>query len=205
MSRLQILLLSGFVCFTSRIAISGDRIDLTPGNELGQLTHVSIQLEAGGHNLIRSQQTQSQQPQDDKAGNEQKQPISVVGQIGLRRKATHRRRQPLLGRPSPFATTTRLRPSSKLTKPAAHRNWPTTSERSSWNKAHSARWRIAQTDRCRASSSTSSTWSAIDQHRPPAAKRAGSRRRILGERRHGDGSSADIRHRRRLRSSKYSG
>jgi hypothetical protein len=80
MSRLQLLLLTGFVCFTSRIAISGERIDLTPGNETGQLAHVSIQLEAGGHNLVRPQQQQTQQ--DDKAAtNEQRQPISVAAKL----------------------------------------------------------------------------------------------------------------------------
>jgi hypothetical protein len=79
MSRLQLLLLTGFVCFTSRLAISGERIDLTPGNEPGQLTHVSIQLEAGGHNLVRSQQQQ-----DDKTPpTEQKQAISVAAKLAF--------------------------------------------------------------------------------------------------------------------------
>ena len=81
MSRLQIVLLSSFVCFTSRTAISGDRIDLTPGNDPGQLTHVSIQLEAGGHNLIRAPK-QSQEQQDGKvAPGEQTQPISVAAKL----------------------------------------------------------------------------------------------------------------------------
>src|SRR4051794_8354404 len=80
MSRLQVLLLSGFVYFTSRAAISGERIDLTPGNETGQLTHVSIQLEAGGHNLIPAQQ--QTQSRDEKApAAEQKQPISVAAKL----------------------------------------------------------------------------------------------------------------------------
>ena len=80
MSRLQIVLLSSFVCFTSRAAISGERIDLTPGNDPGQLTHVSIQLEAGGHNLVRSPQSQEQQ--DGKAASgEQTQPISVAAKL----------------------------------------------------------------------------------------------------------------------------
>jgi hypothetical protein len=82
MSRLQIWLLSGFVCLSSRIAIGGDRIDLTPGNEPGQLTHVSIQLEAGGHNLVRSHQQQTPQQQDEKAAaSDQTQPISVVAKL----------------------------------------------------------------------------------------------------------------------------
>jgi hypothetical protein len=80
MSRLQFLLLTGLVCFTSRVAMSGERIDLTPGNETGQLTHVSIQLEAGGHNLVRSQQQQAQ-PDDKAAASEQRQPISVAAKL----------------------------------------------------------------------------------------------------------------------------
>ena len=68
MSRLQLLLLSGLVCFLSRAAISGERIDLTPDPEAEQLTHVSIQLEAGGHNLVRPQQQQDEKA----AGPEQK-------------------------------------------------------------------------------------------------------------------------------------
>jgi hypothetical protein len=84
MSRLQILLLSGFVVLVSRVAICGERIDLTSGNEPGQLTHVSIQLEAGGHNLIRSEQKQSQRSQDDKAAaDEKKQPISVAAKLAF--------------------------------------------------------------------------------------------------------------------------
>src|SRR4051812_29343562 len=80
MSRLQLLLLSGFVCFTARAAISGERIDLTPGNDIGQLSHVSIQLEAGGHNLIPAQQ--QTQSHDEKApAAEQKQPISVAAKL----------------------------------------------------------------------------------------------------------------------------
>jgi len=77
MSRLSTLLLSGVVCLASRAAISADRIDLSTGEEPGQLTHVSIQLEAGGHNLVRVQQSS-----DDKAAaTEQKQQISVVAKL----------------------------------------------------------------------------------------------------------------------------
>jgi len=79
MSRLQLLLLSGFVCFMSRAAISGERIDLTPEPQAGQLTHVSIQLEAGGHNLVRPQQQQDEKA----AGPEQKQPISVAAKLSF--------------------------------------------------------------------------------------------------------------------------
>src|SRR5215216_7014847 len=78
MSRLLWLLLSGFVCFSPRMAISGERIDLTPCNEPAQCTHVSIQLEAGGHNLLRVQQ------QDENAAtDEQKQPISVTAKLAF--------------------------------------------------------------------------------------------------------------------------
>jgi hypothetical protein len=82
MSRLQILLLSAFISYASHAAAGGERIDLTPANESAQLTHVSIQLEAGGHNLIRSQQQQSQPQQAEKAAAaEQKQPISVAAKL----------------------------------------------------------------------------------------------------------------------------
>jgi hypothetical protein len=82
MSQLQILLLSGFLYFASVAANGGDRIDLVPGSEPDQLTHVSIQLEAGGHNLTRRQQQQARSSQDDKAAvDEQKQPISVAAKL----------------------------------------------------------------------------------------------------------------------------
>src|SRR5262245_9135851 len=81
MSRLQTLLLSGFISFASQVAVGGDRIDLTPTNAAGQMSHVTIQLEAGGQNLIRPQQ-QTGQSQDDKtAANEQKQKISVAAKL----------------------------------------------------------------------------------------------------------------------------
>jgi hypothetical protein len=63
----------------SRAAISGERIDLTPEPQTGQLTHVSIQLEAGGHNLVRPQQQQDEKA----AGPEQKQPISVAAKLAF--------------------------------------------------------------------------------------------------------------------------
>ena len=82
MSQLQAFLLCAFICFASGAANGGERIDLAPGNEPGQLTHVSIQLEAGGHNLTRSQQQQSRPARDDKAaGDDQKQPISVAAKL----------------------------------------------------------------------------------------------------------------------------
>ena len=82
MSRLQILLFSAFIGYASHAAHGGERIDLAPGNESGKLTHVSIQLEAGGNNLVRSQQQQSQPQQMEKAdAAEQKQPISVAAKL----------------------------------------------------------------------------------------------------------------------------
>jgi hypothetical protein len=78
MSRLQLLLFSALLCFASGVTNGADRIDLTPSNESGQLTHVSIQLEAGGHNLVRSQQ-----PDEKVAAEEQKQPISVAAKLAF--------------------------------------------------------------------------------------------------------------------------
>jgi hypothetical protein len=82
MSRLQWLVLSCTVAFASRGAIAGEKIDLTPADDAGQLTHVTLQIEAGGHNLVRAQQEQSTTPKDNKAaGNEQKQPTSVAAKL----------------------------------------------------------------------------------------------------------------------------
>src|SRR3954463_4097685 len=78
MSRLKSLLLSALLCFASGAANGGDRVDLTPGNESGRLTHVSIELEAGGHNLVRSQQQDEKTP-----AAEQKQPISVAAKLAF--------------------------------------------------------------------------------------------------------------------------
>ncbi len=58
------------------VAHAGDRIDLNPSNECNQLTHVSIQLEAGGHNVVRP-------TKDDKSATaEQSLPISVAAKLG---------------------------------------------------------------------------------------------------------------------------
>lgn len=81
MSRLQLLLVYGFVCFASHSAIAGERIDLTPGDDTGQLTHVSIQLEAGGHNLIPSQQQTPPKTDEKTPAAEQQQPISVAAKL----------------------------------------------------------------------------------------------------------------------------
>jgi hypothetical protein len=81
MSRFQLLLLSGFVCFASRSASSGERIDLTSADDAGQLTHVSIQLEAGGHNLIPSQQQTKPKGNENAPAAEQQQPISVAAKL----------------------------------------------------------------------------------------------------------------------------
>ncbi len=80
MSRLQLLLLSGFICFTSPLAFAGEKIDLTAAPAAGQMSHVSIQLEAGGHNLVRSQQ-HSERASKDETATEQKQAISVVAKL----------------------------------------------------------------------------------------------------------------------------
>src|SRR5690242_4094555 len=77
MSRLQFVLLANLLCFGSGVALGGERIDLSPDHEPGQLTHVSIQLEAGGHSLIRSQK----QSGDKAPPAEQQQPISVAAKL----------------------------------------------------------------------------------------------------------------------------
>ncbi len=75
MSRLQFVLFFGVLCLFTGFAVAGDRVDLTPADESGQLTHVSIQLEAGGHNLVRLQR-------DEKAATgDQSLPISVAAKL----------------------------------------------------------------------------------------------------------------------------
>jgi hypothetical protein len=82
MSRLQLIVLSCIVGVGSHIAKAGEKIDLTPPNDASQLAHVSIQLEAGGTNLVHPQQQQTTSPQNDKtATDEQKQPISVAAKL----------------------------------------------------------------------------------------------------------------------------
>src|SRR4051812_36282619 len=75
MSRLPILVIPSLLCLLVHAAAAGERIEMTSNDEASQLTHVSIQLDAGGHNLVRPQQ-------DDKAANaEQKLPISVAAKL----------------------------------------------------------------------------------------------------------------------------
>jgi len=62
-----------YVC--TSVAAAGERIDLHPGSERDQLTHVSIQLEASGHNLVRP--ASAEKPDDD-----QRLPMSVAAKIG---------------------------------------------------------------------------------------------------------------------------
>ena len=204
MSRLQLLLLSGFVCFIvpGRHFWRPHRSDAR--QRAGQLTHVSIQLEAGGHNLVRSQQQQTQQ--DDKAAAASKSSRSASPPNWHTTKSDWLAdtADATPARLWPFAITIRPRPSSKSTKPAARRNWPTTSERSSSNKASSGpmavlpgRAAVARAARPRRRRRR------LDLHRSPAAKTAGRRRRIVGQRRHGHGPAADARHGRRLRSSMH--
>jgi hypothetical protein len=77
MSRLSILLIPGVLGSMVCAAAAADRIDLSCNNESGQMVHVSIQLDAGGHNLVRPQQ-------DGKpAGDEQTQPISVAAKLAF--------------------------------------------------------------------------------------------------------------------------
>src|SRR4051812_3067826 len=55
MSRQQILVIPSFLLLLSHAAAAGEPIDLTPCNDGHRVTHVSIQLDAGGNNLVRAQ------------------------------------------------------------------------------------------------------------------------------------------------------
>lgn len=78
MSRLQFPLLIGLTCSLINAAAAGERIDLSSSKEPGQLAHVSIQIDVGGHNLVRPQQS----PPDMKAATaEQSLPISVAAKL----------------------------------------------------------------------------------------------------------------------------
>lgn len=66
------------LCLFDRGAMAGEVIDLSPASESAQLSHVSIQLEAGGQNLVRPKQ---EQPDDKTAAVEQKLPISVAAKL----------------------------------------------------------------------------------------------------------------------------
>jgi hypothetical protein len=70
------LVLISVVLLTQQLARAGESIDLTPQYQLNGLMHVSIQLDVGGHDLIRV-------PGDDKeAPSEKKLPSSVAAKLG---------------------------------------------------------------------------------------------------------------------------
>jgi hypothetical protein len=75
MSQLRILVIPSFLLAIIHTSYAGERIDLSAGDEAGQLAHVSIQLDAGGHNLVRPEQ-------DDKVSGDQKSlPMSVAAKL----------------------------------------------------------------------------------------------------------------------------
>ncbi len=84
MSSLQHSVFVGLILLlTSRTAFSGERIDLSPRVKVNSFTHVTIQLEAGGHNLLRAGAADEGSNNDkDKAKTEdQKLPISVDAKL----------------------------------------------------------------------------------------------------------------------------
>jgi hypothetical protein len=75
MSRLQILFIPSLLCAFVSVSYAGERIDLTADDEAGRLAHVSIQLDAGGHNLVRPEK-------DEKAASDQQSlPMSVAAKL----------------------------------------------------------------------------------------------------------------------------
>ena len=164
----------------------------------GALTHVSIQLDAGGHNLV-------QPKTDDK---EKTRPIN---------------RCPAVFRPRWHTTSDGSRSGSDAAPGTAlamryydeaeavikvdeSGRTPQLSDDRRLIVLEQAQQRpafvLSRRRRCRANSSTSSTSSAIPFDRSPAADQTGRRGRFVGQRRDRDGTSADARHRRRVRGAK---
>jgi hypothetical protein len=81
MSRLQLLFIPCVLCVLTVPARAGERIDLSPSYDLNQITHVTIQLDAGGHNKVRPQQ------EGKSAAEEQSLPISVAAKLSYDEKA----------------------------------------------------------------------------------------------------------------------
>jgi hypothetical protein len=83
MSWLRISVVLSLACTVTQAVRAAEKIDLTAADEAGQLTHVSIQLDASGNNLVRPQQPASP-PQNDKATtSEQTLPISVAAKLAF--------------------------------------------------------------------------------------------------------------------------
>jgi hypothetical protein len=78
MSSLRLTFIAGAIVLTSRVTLGADRLDLSPQYTANSLTHVTIQLDAGGHNLVRADG--KDQPQEK--AEDQKLPISVVAKLG---------------------------------------------------------------------------------------------------------------------------
>lgn len=74
MSRLQPLFIACVVFVNPGFAHAGERIDLSPAESFEQLTRVTIQLDAGGHNKVRPQEAKG-------ATEEQTLPISVAAKL----------------------------------------------------------------------------------------------------------------------------
>jgi hypothetical protein len=82
MSSLRRSLFAGLILLlTNQVALSAERIDLTPHVKANSLTHVSIQLEAGGHNLLRANADSETASKDKAKAADQKLPISVVAKL----------------------------------------------------------------------------------------------------------------------------
>jgi hypothetical protein len=73
-------LVIGVLALTYHSASATEQIDLTPRYKADTLTHVTVQVDVGGHNLVRPNAEGKQQ--DDKAKADQKQlPISVAAKL----------------------------------------------------------------------------------------------------------------------------
>ncbi|HEX5472752.1 MAG TPA: hypothetical protein VFW73_12750 [Lacipirellulaceae bacterium] len=75
MSWLRILVIPSIVCAIASTLHAKEQIDLTAGTEDGGLVHVSLQLDAGGHNLVRPE------PDDKSASKQQSLPMSVAAKL----------------------------------------------------------------------------------------------------------------------------
>src|SRR5689334_15514045 len=73
-----VALIAALLIISANAIAAGERIDLSRGDTTGQLSHVSIQIEVGGHNLVRLEQSDAT---EKSATAEQTQPISVTGKL----------------------------------------------------------------------------------------------------------------------------
>ena len=90
---------------SSGAALAAERIDLSPNRSSNNTTRVSIELEAGGHSLVRVDSD------DQTAGKEQKLPMSVAAKLQYDERSLAARRPTLrTQRRLPFDTTIAPRP-----------------------------------------------------------------------------------------------